>query len=109
MIERVIYTSGADDDIAESYDWFENREPGLGEEFLRCVEACVLTIQRHPQSYPVAVDNFRRALVRRFPFEFFMKLRVSPSTRSFIVPKTRRNGTAVLGLAICKLGLSFLL
>ena len=24
------------------------REPGLGEDFLRCVEACMLTVQRHP-------------------------------------------------------------
>lgn len=71
MIERVIYTPEADDDVAESYDWYELREPGLGEDFLRCVEACVLSIQRHPRLYPVAVDEFRRALLRRFPFEIF--------------------------------------
>ena len=57
--------------VAASYDWYESREPGLGEDFLRCVEACVLTIQRHPLLYPVAVDGFRRALVRRFPYEVF--------------------------------------
>jgi hypothetical protein len=46
MIERVIFTPEADHDIAESYNWYESREPGLGEDFLRCVEACLLTIQR---------------------------------------------------------------
>jgi plasmid stabilization system protein ParE len=71
MIERVVYTPEAENDVAESYDWYEGCEPGLGEDFLRCVEACVLGIQRHPQLYPVAVDEFRRALVRRFPFEIF--------------------------------------
>lgn len=71
MIERVIYTGEAADDVAGSYDWYESREPGLGEDFLRCVEACVLTIQRHPHLYPVAVDEFRRAVVRRFPYEIF--------------------------------------
>jgi plasmid stabilization system protein ParE len=71
MIERVIYTEEADGDVAEAYGWYESHEPGLGEDFLRCVEACVLTVQRHPQLYPVAVDEFRRALVRRFPFEIF--------------------------------------
>ncbi len=71
MIERVIYTEEADGDVAQSYDWYESREMGLGEDFLRCVEACVLTIQRHPLLYPVAVDEFRRALVRRFPYEIF--------------------------------------
>jgi hypothetical protein len=31
MIERVIFTPEADDDVAASYDWYESREPGLGE------------------------------------------------------------------------------
>jgi hypothetical protein len=47
---------------AASQDWVK---------ILRCVEACVLTIQRHPHLYPVAVDSFRRVLVRRFPYEVF--------------------------------------
>jgi hypothetical protein len=41
MIERVIFTPEADDDVAGSYDWYESQEPGLGEDFLRSVEACV--------------------------------------------------------------------
>jgi plasmid stabilization system protein ParE len=71
MINKVILTPEAEDDIASSYDWYESHEPGLGEEFLRCVESCILTIQRHPQLYPIALDGFRRALVRRFPHEIF--------------------------------------
>jgi len=74
MIERVIYTPEADDDVAEAYNWYEGCEPGLGEDFLRCIEACVQTIQRHPQLYPIAIDKFRRALVRRFPFEVFYEV-----------------------------------
>ncbi len=71
MIERIIYTAEAEDDVVDSYIWYEDRELGLGEDFLRCVEACVLMIQRHPLLYPVATDEFRRALVRRFPYEIF--------------------------------------
>jgi len=71
MIEKVIYTPEADDDVTESYDWCESREPGLGEDFLRCVESCVLAIQRQPRAYPIAVDTFRHVPIRRFPFEVF--------------------------------------
>lgn len=74
MIERVSFSPEADDDIAEAYGWYEQREPGLGEEFLRSVEACLSTLRRHPLLYPVAVDEFRRALVRRFPFEIFYEV-----------------------------------
>ncbi len=61
----------ASDDVAEAYAWYEARDPGLGEEFLRAVAACLGLVQRHPQLYPVAVDEFRRALLRRFPYEMF--------------------------------------
>ena len=71
MIERVIFTPEAENDVTEAYHWYESREPGLGEDFLRCVETCLSVIQRHPIAYSVAVDEFRSAPVRRFPFEIF--------------------------------------
>ena len=74
MIERVVYTQEAEDDVVAHYQWYEGREPGLGEDFLRCVEACVLRIQRHPYLYSVVIDDFRRGLVRRFPFEIFYEV-----------------------------------
>jgi plasmid stabilization system protein ParE len=71
MADHVIFTRAADAEIAEAYDWCEEREPGLGDSFLRYIDACVLTIQRNPQMFPIAVKHFRRAPVRRFPFEIF--------------------------------------
>ena len=81
MNKAVIYTKDADEDVAESYDWYESREPGLGEDFLRCVEACLLTILRHPYIFPVAIDEFRQAPIRRFPFEIYYE----PADDSIIV------------------------
>lgn len=71
MTDRVVFTPEAENDVAHSYDWYESREPGLGEDFLRCVEAALQGIQRHPLMYPIAADEFRRAPLRRFPFEIF--------------------------------------
>lgn len=71
MIERIVYAPEAAEDVAEAYAWYESREPGLGEDFLRALAACIATLQRHPLLYPEAVDEFRRALLRRFPYEIF--------------------------------------
>jgi len=71
MLEKVIFTPEAADDVAEAYGWYEEREPGLGEDFLRCVEACLMLVLRNPRIFPCASDDFRRALIRRFPFEIF--------------------------------------
>lgn len=73
MVEHTVFTPEATADITESYVWYENREHGLGEEFLRCLEACFEFMQRHPDLYPVAIDDFRRAPIRRFPFEIFYR------------------------------------
>ncbi len=74
MIEHVRFTPEAETDVCEAYNWYEDREPGLGEEFLRCVEACLLHIRRHPLLFPVAVDEFRRCYIRRFPYEIFYEV-----------------------------------
>ena len=43
----------------------------LGEEFLNCVDACVEGTLRSPEMYPVVYKDYRRALVRRFPYGVF--------------------------------------
>src|SRR6218665_1437869 len=71
MILPVIFTPEAEADVVDAYAWYEARVPGLGEEYLRCVEACVTSVCRNPNAHPVAIDSFRGALVRRFPFKVF--------------------------------------
>jgi plasmid stabilization system protein ParE len=71
MDRRIVFSPKAALDAVEAYSWYEARELGLGEEFLRSVEACLEGVRRHPQLYRVAVDDFRRAVVRRFPYEVF--------------------------------------
>jgi hypothetical protein len=57
--------------LPEPYQWYDSQSPGLGEEFLRCLDAAIERIQRYPLLYPVALDSFRGALIRRFPYEIF--------------------------------------
>lgn len=71
MIKQIIYVPDAEEDVVDSYDWYESREPGLGEDFLRSIEACLAIIQRHPYLFPVVQEELRHAPIRRFPFEIF--------------------------------------
>ena len=57
-----------------AYCWYEEREIGLGEEFLRAIAARISLILRHPEMFPVALDNVRRAILRRFPYEIFYEV-----------------------------------
>ena len=55
-------------DISEAYGWYEGHRSGLGEEFLSCVDACIQRIRRTPDGYAKVHEEYRRALVRRFPY-----------------------------------------
>lgn len=55
--------------MAEAFERYGNRVPGLGSEFLRCVDAVFGAIRRTPQQYPRVHKTAPRALSRRFPYE----------------------------------------
>jgi len=67
----VIFRPAAESELQEGHHWYEEREAGLGLEFMRCVDACVQLIQRHPEIFPFAHKNVRQAVVRRFPYSIF--------------------------------------
>src|SRR5262245_32123474 len=71
MAAELIIAPEAVDDLVQAYDWYESRRVGLGEEFLTCVDALIEMIRRFPELHAIAYENYRRALVRRFPFAIF--------------------------------------
>src|SRR3954454_24654867 len=68
MAAELIIAPEAEQDIADAYGWYEDRRAGLGEEFLSCVDACIQAICRAPEMHAPIHENYRRGLVRRFPY-----------------------------------------
>ncbi len=71
---KLRYTSRARNDIEIAFAWYEEQRYGLGLEFLDCAEAAIETIIQMPKLYGRHHANFRRVLVRRFPFSIFYTL-----------------------------------
>ncbi len=71
MAAKFVVAPEAEIDISEAYGWYEERRPGLGEEFLGCLDACIEGIRRMPEMHAKLHDEYRRALVRRFPYAIF--------------------------------------
>ena len=44
MTAELIIAPEALQDLDEAYSWYEDRRPGLGEEFFGCVDACIQII-----------------------------------------------------------------
>jgi plasmid stabilization system protein ParE len=68
MSQRLVVRSAAEADIASAALWYEQRAPGLGEEFLRSVDVALAEIARMPERFPIVHPACRRALLRRFPY-----------------------------------------
>ncbi len=71
MSRSLIVRPRAERDLAEAGLWYETRQPGTALYFLRCVDAALALITRHPEAGPTQFGPFRRVLVARFPFAVF--------------------------------------
>lgn len=61
----------AEEDLSESYRWYERQRPGLGDDFLLRVEAALDSISYDPEIFATIHKDVRRKLIRRFPYGIF--------------------------------------
>ncbi len=73
MAVELIFASEVEQDIGEAYAWYELRRPGLGEDFLSCLDASIQSLCRNPEHSAKVFQEFRRAIVRRFPYMVFFE------------------------------------
>jgi plasmid stabilization system protein ParE len=62
------------DDLNEAYHWYQARQPGLGDEFLDCIDKLLNQICRMPKSYAVLHRDVRRAVLQRFPYAVYYRI-----------------------------------
>ena len=74
MSHALIIRRNAEHDMAEAGLWYETRRGGEGLRFIRCADAAISLITRHPEAGPVQFGPFRRILVPRFPFGIFYSI-----------------------------------
>jgi plasmid stabilization system protein ParE len=71
MSHALIIRRHAEHDMAEAGLWYESHRIGTGLHFIRCVDAAIALITRHPETGPVQFGKFHPTLVSRFPFGVF--------------------------------------
>ena len=55
-------------EVNEGYHWYESKSIGLGEDFLNELESAFNLILELPDTWPILSNDFRRYLLKRFPF-----------------------------------------
>lgn len=75
MKKRVSFHELAEIELNDASVYFENEQKGLGLRFLTAAQAAVTLIQEHPQASPIIVDNIRKKVLRRFPYNIIFSIK----------------------------------
>ena len=71
MKSTIVFRKEVEDDIDLAYHWYEEKSIGLGEEFLRVFYTSVSEIERYPLAWRKVYKEFRRCLIKRFPYAVY--------------------------------------
>jgi len=67
----VLFLPEIEDDLADIYKWYENKSEGLGEDFLKIFYEKSVVLAQNPLIYQKVFLNFRRVLLKRFPYSVY--------------------------------------
>jgi hypothetical protein len=60
--------ASANEELEQSFHWYEERGEGLGEKFLLQINDGLNRILRDPERYAVRKEGFRELGIKKFPF-----------------------------------------
>jgi len=60
-----------EEDLFIGYSWYEEKVPGLGEEFLQMFYDCAKGLPSNALIYHKVHGDFRRCILRRFPYAIY--------------------------------------
>jgi hypothetical protein len=71
MSLRIELLSGADADLQEAFNRFEDYRDGFGVEFMAAVDAYLTRISVYPAIAPIYLEDTRRQVMQKFPYGIF--------------------------------------
>lgn len=87
---RVEYHPAVEAELKEIYQYYEDRVPGLGKEFIDEFEHQALALAAGPEQWMVVSADIRRCLMRRFPYIIFFRRVGGERIRITVVKHQRR-------------------
>ena len=71
---KVRFRLEAASDVASAREWYDERRPGLGADFVRSLEDAVDAMSEFPEAFPEIAAGHRRAILHRFPYFLYYGL-----------------------------------
>lgn len=65
---KVIFHPEADQEFLSAIDYYEQQQPGLGEDYYTEIMAAAARVTNNPAAWPAVEGDIRRCLTHRFPY-----------------------------------------
>jgi plasmid stabilization system protein ParE len=69
-----IFSGRVQKEIAKSWEWYEERQQGLGDRFVKEVLAKIKLIEQNPDRYPIRHKSYKETPIAIFPFLIIYRL-----------------------------------
>ena len=74
MSFTLLISSEAETDIDEAFLWYEFQMTGLGERFVFFIDKGFNSISDMPESFTPALDNLRKLVLEKFPYNIYYRI-----------------------------------
>jgi plasmid stabilization system protein ParE len=71
MTLTVVFRPAARAEFDDATLWYEDRQPGLGVQFVAEIDRALELASKNPQRYPIKYREIRCVRARRFPYSVF--------------------------------------
>lgn len=88
---RIEYHPAIETELAEIRDYYNDRSPGLGDDFVNEFERQVLRIAAMPARWMIVRGDTRRTLMRRFPYLVLFRIVNDSVIRITVIKHERRH------------------
>jgi toxin ParE1/3/4 len=70
----LVFQAGVRDDVDDAYAWYEDRQAGLGEQFLAEVHRVLDRIEQDPELHAPIYQAVRHGRLKRFPYAVYYRV-----------------------------------
>jgi len=92
MTYQFVLSPGANADISSVVRWYLNIDPNLALRFLRESNSVLRRITRMPYAFPISAGAYRRAGLKRFPYNIYYSVEMNTVTVKAILHQRRSDG-----------------
>jgi hypothetical protein len=71
---RLVFHPALSSEIKASYDWYEDKANGLGDDFLSELELGFQAVIEYPDTWPLFTKRVRRFILSRFPYSILYQI-----------------------------------